>query len=137
MGYKNSLRPNAFNHARFDRRQLMQAMGIAAAAGISASFAPGNSLFAEGAQMGASGTGFRAVAYNHINYQVAEYAKVRDFYINLFGMKCVWDDGKQCSLEFGDPPNAIWLAWRLVGFTKRRQSQRPSRSPRFSARLGD
>src|SRR5258708_10696696 len=60
-------------------------------------------------ELGASGTGFQAVAYNHINYQVAEYAKVRDFYINLFGMKCVWDDGKQCSLEFGDPPNAIYL----------------------------
>jgi len=40
---------------------------------------------------------------------VADYAKVRDFYIDLFGMKCVWDDGKQCSLEFGDPPNAIYL----------------------------
>ena len=51
----------------------------------------------------------KAVAYNHINYQVADYAKVRDFYVNLFGMKLVYDDGKQCSVECGDPPNAIYI----------------------------
>jgi len=51
---------------------------------------------------------------------VADYAKVRDFYIDLFGMKCVWDDGKQCSLEFGDPPNAIYL--------------RPAQGSRWTAR---
>ena len=32
-------------------------------------------------------------------------------------------------VRFGNPPNAIWLARRLVGFSGRRQSQRPSRSP--------
>ena len=33
------------------------------------------------------------------------------------------------AFEFGSPSNAIWLARRLVGFSGRRQSQRPSRSP--------
>ena len=57
--------------------------------------------FAGGAAQAAmpGGMVLKAVAYNHINYQVADYAKVRDFYVNLFGMKDVWDDGKQCSLE--------------------------------------
>src|ERR1700737_3497816 len=100
-----------FARGKIDRRQLMQALGIAATGALAAGAAPKTAAFAaSAAQMGAaSGTGFKAVAYNHINYQVADYAKVRDFYIDLFGMKCVWDDGKQCSLEFGDPPNAIYL----------------------------
>src|ERR1700686_2729323 len=101
----------AFGRGKFDRRQLMQAVGIAATAGLAASVAPKTAAFAaSAAQMGAaSGTGFKAVAYNHINYQVADYAKVRDFYVSLFGMKPVWDDGKQCSVDFGDPPNAIYI----------------------------
>src|ERR1700680_3809789 len=100
-----------FKRGQIDRRQLMQALGIAATAGLAASVAQKPAAFpASAAQMGsASGTGFKAVAYNHINYQVADYAKVRDFYVSLFGMKPVWDDGKQCSVEFGDPPNAIYF----------------------------
>jgi catechol 2,3-dioxygenase-like lactoylglutathione lyase family enzyme len=110
VGVKDSLRLSALECGNLDRRKLLQALGVATAVGFSTSLLPGTAAFAAGpAQMGASGTGFQAVAYNHINYQVAEYAKVRDFYINLFGMKCVWDDGKQCSLEFGDPPNALYL----------------------------
>ncbi len=93
-----------------DRRRILQALGITAAAGFAANLAHETAAFAAAPQMAvARGTGFKAVAYNHINYQVADYAKVRDWYINFFGMKCVWDDGKQCSLEFGDPPNAIYL----------------------------
>src|ERR1019366_1863105 len=113
MGNNDSIKLlDAFRRGKIDRRQLMQALGIAATGALAASASPKAAAFAAGAaQMGASGsTGFKAGAYNHINYQVADYAKIRDFYINLFGMKCVWDDGKQCSLEFGDPPNAIYPA---------------------------
>ena len=90
------------------RRELMRALGIGAGAALAASAFPG--VAAGGAQMApASGMVLKAVAYNHINYQVQEYAKVRDFYISLFSMKDVWDDGKQCSVECGDPPNAIYI----------------------------
>ena len=111
MRNNNSIKLETLDRGKIDRRKLMQLLGVAATAGIAASVARRTAAFtASAAQMGAaSGTGFKAVAYNHINYQVADYAKVRDFYIDLFGMKCVWDDGKQCSLEFGDPPNAIYL----------------------------
>src|ERR1700675_5065371 len=51
----------------------------------------------------------RAVAFKHIKYQGNEYSKVRDFYVHMFGMKVVYDDGKQCSVECGDPPNAIYI----------------------------
>src|ERR1700704_981922 len=111
MANNDSINIEALELGKIDRRQLIQALGIAATAGLAASVAPGTAAFAaSAAQMGAAtGTGFKAVAYNHINSQVSDYAKVRDFYVNLFGMKCVWDDGKQCSVEFGDPPNAIYI----------------------------
>jgi catechol 2,3-dioxygenase-like lactoylglutathione lyase family enzyme len=93
-----------------DRRRVIQALSAAAACAWAAQAVPLAPAFAASpAQAGAAGAGFRAVAYNHINYQVADYAKVRDFYIKMFGMKCAWDDGKQCSVELGDPPNAIYL----------------------------
>jgi catechol 2,3-dioxygenase-like lactoylglutathione lyase family enzyme len=50
----------------------------------------------------ADNKGFQAVAVNHISYQVADYAKTRDFYAGLLGMQVSHDDGKQCYLSFGD-----------------------------------
>jgi hypothetical protein len=47
---------------------------------------------------------FRAVAINHIWYQVNEYAKTRDFYANLLGVKIIEDTGTQCKLMIGDTP---------------------------------
>jgi len=35
----------------------------------------------------ADGKGFRAIAVSHISYQVADYAKTREFYADLFGME--------------------------------------------------
>ena len=101
----------AFESGRIDRRQLMQALGLTAGAAFAASVSPEVTAFAGGGAQAAMSGGMllKAVAYNHINYQVADYAKVRDFYVNLFGMKLVYDDGKQCSVECGDPPSAIYI----------------------------
>jgi catechol 2,3-dioxygenase-like lactoylglutathione lyase family enzyme len=52
---------------------------------------------------------FKAIAYNHISYNVPDYSKSRDFYADLLGMKLVFDDGTQCSLEFGSPVNALYI----------------------------
>jgi catechol 2,3-dioxygenase-like lactoylglutathione lyase family enzyme len=80
-----------FEHGRMTRRQLIQSIAIVAAT-------------AAGATPAGAGTpkGFKAVAVNHISYQVNDYAKTRDFYADLFGMKIVGDNGKQCSLILGD-----------------------------------
>jgi catechol 2,3-dioxygenase-like lactoylglutathione lyase family enzyme len=101
----------AFENGRIDRRQLMQALSLTATAAFAASVSPEVTAFAGGVPQTAmaGGTILKAVAFNHINYQVSDYAKVRDFYVNLFGMKLVFDDGKQCSVECGDPPNAIYI----------------------------
>jgi catechol 2,3-dioxygenase-like lactoylglutathione lyase family enzyme len=81
---------NDFEHGRMNRRQLIQS--IAAAAAV-AGAAPAAS---------AEGKGFKAVTVNHISYQVADYTKTRDFYVDLLGMKVSGDTGRQCNLSFGD-----------------------------------
>jgi len=79
-----------FEQGKMNRRQLVRSLAIAAAAASSATPAP------------AAGKGFQAVAVNHISYVVADYAKTRDFYAALLGMKVSHDDGKQCYMSFGD-----------------------------------
>jgi catechol 2,3-dioxygenase-like lactoylglutathione lyase family enzyme len=80
-----------FEHGKMDRRQLIRSIAAAAAAVGAASPAA------------AEGKGFQAIAVNHISYTVADYAKTRDFYADLLGMKVSHDDGKQqCYMSFGD-----------------------------------
>jgi catechol 2,3-dioxygenase-like lactoylglutathione lyase family enzyme len=79
-----------FEQGRMDRRQLIRSIAVAAAA---AAAAPPSA---------AEGKGFQAVAVNHISYVCADYAKTRDFYADLLGMKVSHDDGKQCYMSFGD-----------------------------------
>jgi catechol 2,3-dioxygenase-like lactoylglutathione lyase family enzyme len=81
-----------FEHGKMSRRQLIRTLAVAA----TASAATGANSAAAGAKV------FKAVTVNHISYQVADYAKTRDFYADLFGMKVSHDDGKQCFLAFGD-----------------------------------
>jgi catechol 2,3-dioxygenase-like lactoylglutathione lyase family enzyme len=80
-----------FEQGKMNRRQLVQSLAIAAAAAGAA--AP---------ILAAETKGFKAVAVNHISYQVANYARTRDFYSNLLGMKVSHDDGRQAYLAFGD-----------------------------------
>ena len=84
-----------FERGKLSRRQLIQSLTAAAAA--SASIAP-----APAAAAAPEGQVFRATAFNHVSYQVADYRKSRDFYAGLFGMKVTLDDGTQCRLAFGD-----------------------------------
>ncbi len=80
-----------FEQGRMNRRQLVRSLAVAA------------SVAAAAAPAGAAETGgFKAVTVNHISYQVADYARTRDFYGSLLGMKVSHDDGRQCYLSFGD-----------------------------------
>lgn len=80
-----------FERGRMTRRQLIRTLVAA-----TASSAVGSAAAI------AAPKGFKAVTVNHISYQVADYAKTRDFYADLFNMKLSHDDGKQCYLSFGD-----------------------------------
>jgi catechol 2,3-dioxygenase-like lactoylglutathione lyase family enzyme len=80
-----------FELGKMNRRQLIQSLAVAASAASAVTPA-----------LAAGGKGFKAVTVNHISYRVADYARTRDFYADLLGMKVSHDDGKQCYLEFGD-----------------------------------
>src|SRR5438034_8450269 len=81
-----------FEQGKMNRRQLIQSLSVAAAA------AAGMAPAAE-----AAGKPLEALYVNHISYQVNDYKKVRDFYVDLLGMKITEDDGKeQCRLVFGN-----------------------------------
>jgi catechol 2,3-dioxygenase-like lactoylglutathione lyase family enzyme len=86
-----------FEHGRLSRRQLIQSLALTATAASAAAPAP----------VAAQGKGFKAIAVDHISYQVADYAKSRDFYADLLGMKVSDDDGKQCRLTFGDQATCL------------------------------
>jgi len=80
-----------FDRGRMTRRQLIKSLAVVAA--VAADTTPA---------LGENPKGFRAVAVNHISYQVKDYAKTRDFYADLLGMKVVGDTGTQCNLILGD-----------------------------------
>jgi catechol 2,3-dioxygenase-like lactoylglutathione lyase family enzyme len=56
---------------------------------------------------------FRATCMNHISHNCVDYGKVRDYYVDLWGMRKVSDDGKVAVVEFGgsygDPPQQLWF----------------------------
>src|SRR5215831_15112415 len=80
-----------FEQGKMNRRQLIQSLSLAAAA--AAGMAPAAR---------AAGKPLEALYVNHISYEVNDYKKVRDFYVDLLGMKITEDDGKQCRLVFGN-----------------------------------
>ena len=79
-----------FEQGKMNRRQLIQSLTITATA--AAGIAPAAR---------AAGKPLEALYVNHISYSVNDYAKCRDFYAGLLGMKVTEDDGKQCRLVFG------------------------------------
>ena len=76
-----------FEHGYMSRRQLIQSLAMAATAAAATPVAASAS----------EGKGFKAVAVNHISFQVADYGKTRDFYADLLGMKILKDTGRQCN----------------------------------------
>ncbi len=81
-----------YEAGRLTRRQLIHALGVAAAA-----------AFAPGIAAGQSTRGFHTLSLDHISYQVSDYTRTRDFYADLMGMKVSDDNGTtQCFLHFDD-----------------------------------
>jgi catechol 2,3-dioxygenase-like lactoylglutathione lyase family enzyme len=126
-----------FERGRMTRRQLIQSLAIAATATTAA-----------GATVASDRKGFRAVAVNHISYQVADYAKTREFYADIFGLKVVQDTGNQCHLILEGsntfiiprnappgvtPPRIDHIAYTIAGWDKnavRAELERRGLNPR-------
>ena len=82
-----------FEQGKLTRRQLIQNLTVAATVGSAVSSVPAEAADAKV---------LNATNINHVSYQVTDYAKTRDFYAGLLGMKVSDDDGKQCRLSFGN-----------------------------------
>jgi catechol 2,3-dioxygenase-like lactoylglutathione lyase family enzyme len=104
-----------FKGGKTDRRQNLHALGSILAGAFAASVIPKSAaLFAaSAAQANGRGVGkaFPVTTVNHLNLTSASYAKSRDFYVDLFGMRVAFDDGRQCALEFGSltSPNGMYI----------------------------
>jgi len=96
-----------------NRRKLLQALGASGTAAVASA-----ALFRAAATI-AAGTGpsagtnraFTVTTVNHLSYSSLNYKKTRDFYVDLLGMRVVWDDDTKCQLDCGpeDAPNSIYL----------------------------
>jgi catechol 2,3-dioxygenase-like lactoylglutathione lyase family enzyme len=101
----------AFDRGRMSRRQLLQALGVAAAIRPAAAFAQGQ---CGGARAGTPGcettpaklpfepTGWKTVLLDHFTCQVVDYPKEAAYYQALMNWKIRSDDGKQAVLDIGD-----------------------------------
>jgi catechol 2,3-dioxygenase-like lactoylglutathione lyase family enzyme len=86
-----------FEHGKMTRRQLIQSLALAATAASSANAVP-----AAAAPAGSDSTILKATYLNHVGYQVKDYARSRDWYGELFGMKVALDDGKKANMAVGE-----------------------------------
>jgi catechol 2,3-dioxygenase-like lactoylglutathione lyase family enzyme len=82
-----------FTQGRINRRQLVKNLAFTAAAAAGAGAIP--AIAAEPA--------LKASSINHISYQVKDYKKSRDYYVNMLGMKVAAEDEKKqrATLELG------------------------------------
>ena len=82
-----------FEKGVMTRRQLIQSLSLAATAASALGATPAAA---------ADGKVAQAASLNHLGYQVADYAKSRDWYADLFGMKVLVDDGQKAMLALGE-----------------------------------
>jgi catechol 2,3-dioxygenase-like lactoylglutathione lyase family enzyme len=96
----------ATEHRGLDRRRFLHAIGAGGAAALAGCTVP---WVVDHATRDKGLT--RATAVNHMAYAATNYARTRDFYVDMFGMRVAWDDGSKCSVEFGDPakPEAFYI----------------------------
>ncbi len=93
------------------RRQLFQALGLSATAAVAAAALPRKLWAARGGQDAAANKAFPVTTVNHLSYASTDYKKVRDFYVDFFEMRPVWDDGTKCQVDCGPAaaPNSLYI----------------------------
>lgn len=94
-----------------NRRDLLQALGLTATAVMAAHSVPTVVAAVAAEAAGGGGRAFPLTTINHLALAVADYAESRDFYVDLFGMRVRYDDGKRCAVEFGSltSPNGMYI----------------------------
>ena len=102
---------NEFDRGRLSRRQLLQALGVAAALRPASAFAQGQCGGAKAgtpecdptpAKLPFAATGWKTVLLDHLSCQAADYAKEAAYYQALMNWTIRSDDGKLAMLDIGD-----------------------------------
>lgn len=102
---------DSFEQGTMNRRQLIRSLAIAATgAHALRSAAPARASTPGAATTPATGTTkapdarhFKTLSLDHISYEVADYGRSRDFYVDLMGWEVISDDGEsQAQLAIGD-----------------------------------
>ena len=86
-------------------------MGLSATWAFAMSALPGAATaFAAAAGQAVANKAFAVTTVNHLSYP-SRTKKVRDFYVDLLGMRAVWDDDTKCQVDCGPPaaPNSIYI----------------------------
>jgi catechol 2,3-dioxygenase-like lactoylglutathione lyase family enzyme len=100
-----------FDRGKLSRRQLLQALGVAAAVRPAAALAQGQCGGARAgtpecdptpAKLPFESTGWKTVLLDHLSCQVVDYPKEAAYYQALMNWKIRSDDGKQATLDIGD-----------------------------------
>jgi catechol 2,3-dioxygenase-like lactoylglutathione lyase family enzyme len=94
------------------RRRLLQTLGLGATSAFGAMALPREAMaLAMGAAQAPVNKAFAVTTVNHLSYPSTDYKKVRDFYVDLLGMRAVWDDGTKCQVDCGPPsaPNSLYI----------------------------
>ncbi|HVZ60494.1 MAG TPA: VOC family protein [Terriglobales bacterium] len=83
-----------FEQGKMNRRQLIQSIAVAATVaagtGVAAAAVPDKTIV-------------KATVLNHVSHPVVDYAKSRDWYSDLFGLKVVLDEGnRKANLAVGE-----------------------------------
>jgi len=102
---------DAYDRGRMSRRQLLKALGIAAAIRPASALAQGQCGGARAslpecdptpAKLPFEATGWKTVLLDHLSCQVADYPKEAAYYAALMNWKIRSDDGKAAVLDIGD-----------------------------------
>jgi catechol 2,3-dioxygenase-like lactoylglutathione lyase family enzyme len=127
MEYAISNLLQKFERGSITRRQLIQGLVL------TASVASGTNSTLAAPQTSDGTKLLQATGMVHVSYMVHDYAKIRDFYADLFGMKVTMDDGKQCRMSVGNniliPRNAPFntprydhISYAIAGWDKNKEA---------------
>ena len=98
-----------FEHGKMSRRQLIQCLALAA----TAASVP-ETVDAQTPKL------FKTIGVDHIDYRVKDYAKTRNFYVEIMGMVPTRDNGKD-GVDLNFAPNS-----RLIARTHRSAPGQPA-----------
>jgi catechol 2,3-dioxygenase-like lactoylglutathione lyase family enzyme len=81
-----------FESGQVSRREFCETVALAATV-----------YAAAGPAQAQTTSGFKTIGVNHLSYTCPDYAKARDFYTSVFGLRSTAgkDNGKRANLEFG------------------------------------